>query len=344
MPKIILSVAIAQITPLFTNIVVIMYNLQDKRFYKVISLLIKTIILILSFWYILIKINAANNSIDFTNLFNESTVFFLSFTLLLMPVNWGLEALKWKILIHSLEPISFVKSFKSIFSGITISIFTPNRVGEFAGRIFYLEKADKIKATIKSFVGSIIQLSVTLLIGLTSLFFYYYRGYDSSHPIVAFENRNVKLFLIIICGILICLLFLYLAKKYFSTKIKSYFNIFFETKGSQVIILLGLSFLRYIIFSVQYYLALKVFNIHLDFALSFMLISIVFLVTSIIPTFAISEIAVRGATAVYFFSVVTNDSKGIVAASLLLWLINLAIPALIGEVFVWKLKFFKNQK
>jgi uncharacterized membrane protein YbhN (UPF0104 family) len=261
-----------------------------------------------------------------------------------MPINWGLEAWKWKILISPLEHISFMKSLKSIFAGVTISIFTPNRVGEFAGRIFFLDKTDKIKASIKSIVGSIIQLSITIIIGLAAIFFYYSNGYVLSHPILAFEQWNVKLVLIIICALLLCLIFAYLMKKHFSTKLKSYLNLLFETKSSDVFGVLTLSFLRYVIFSIQYYLALHVFNIHLDITIAFMLIAITFLVTSAIPTFAISEIAVRGATAVYFFGVVTNNSTGVIAASLLVWFINLAVPALLGEIFIWKLNFFKNQK
>jgi uncharacterized membrane protein YbhN (UPF0104 family) len=321
-----------------------MNSLPNKSFYKVISLLIKAIILILSFWYIWAKINAANTSIDFSALFHQSTVVFLILTLLLMPINWGLEAWKWKILISPLEHVSFAKSLKSIFSGVTISIFTPNRIGEFAGRVFFLEKADKIGATIKSFIGSTIQLFITICIGLIALFFYYKMGYGNSHPILALEHWSVKLFLIIICLSITCLVVAYMAKKYFSGKIKNYLNTLFETKKSELLRVLTLSILRYFVFSVQYYLALTIFNIHLDFTTSFMIIAIVFLVTSAIPTFAISEIAVRGATAVYFFSTVTDNSTGVVAASLLLWLINLGISALIGEVFIWKLKFFKTSK
>lgn len=321
-----------------------MNKLQDKRFYKVMSLLIKTIILVLSFWYITVKIIAAKNSIDFENLFHQSSVFYFLILLLLMPINWGLEAWKWKILISPLEYISFLKSLKSIFSGVTISIFTPNRVGEFVGRIFFLEKADKIKATLKSFVGSIIQLLVTLLIGSIALYFYFLNGYDFSHPIQGFERWNEKLFLIIIVVILTCLLFVYLTKKYFSTTIKVYLNLLFETNRSQVLSVWGLSILRYFTFTIQYFLALKVFNVQIDFTISVMIIAIIFLVTSALPTFAISEIAVRGATAVYFFSTVSDDSTAVVAASLLLWIINLAIPALIGEIFVWNLNFFKTLK
>ena len=258
-----------------------------------------------------------------------------------MPINWGLEALKWKILIHSLEEITFAKSLKSIFSGITISIFTPNRVGEFAGRIFFLEKANKIEATIKSFIGSFSQLFVTIIVGLTALFFYYKMGYDNSHPILEITNWDVILFSIIICISLILFLIVFKTKIFFFAKPVKNLNALFETKKKQLLSVLVLSVIRYFVFSVQYYLALRVFNVHLDFATAFTLIAITFLITSAIPTFAISEIAVRGATAVYFFSAVTNDSTAVVAASLLLWIINLAIPALIGEFFVWNLKFFK---
>ncbi|OFY82798.1 MAG: hypothetical protein A3F72_01560 [Bacteroidetes bacterium RIFCSPLOWO2_12_FULL_35_15] len=319
-----------------------MKGAENKRIYKVVSLLIKTIILILSVWYILAKINASNHSIDFVGLFHKSNVFFLFLVFLLMPINWGLEAWKWKILIRPLEEITFAKSLKSIFAGVTISIFTPNRVGEFAGRIFFLEKADKIEATIKSFIGSMIQLFITVGVGLIALLFYNKKGYGSSHPILTLDHWNVELFLIIFCLCITCLVFIFVARKYFSGKIKNYLNAVFEIKKSQVLGVLVLSILRYFIFSIQYYLALKVFNVHLDFTISIVLIAITFFVTSAIPTFAISEIAVRGATAVYFFSTVTNDSTGVVAASLLLWLINLAIPALIGEIFIWKLKFFKT--
>jgi hypothetical protein len=31
----------------------------------------------------------------------------------------------------------------------------------------------------------------------------------------------------------------------------------------------------------------------------------------------------------------------IVTASFIVWLINLALPAILGTIFIWKLKFFK---
>ena len=96
-------------------------------------------------------------------------------------------------------------------------------------------------------------------------------------------------------------------------------------------------------FSIQYYLALKIFGINGGTAIVFSLIALTFFVTSVIPTFALTEIAVRSGVAIYFFGTITIAHAPILASSLFLWIINLAIPALIGMLFVRKLKFFKEQ-
>ena len=61
----------------------------------------------------------------------------------MMFFNWFLESLKWRLLISKIEKITIKRSIRAIFSGITVSAFTPNRVGEYAGRVFCLEKGDR---------------------------------------------------------------------------------------------------------------------------------------------------------------------------------------------------------
>src|SRR5262245_18389218 len=50
---------------------------------------------------------------------------------LLMFVNWSLEAVKWQRMLGRLEPIGFLRSLEAVFTGLTVSFFTPNRVGEY---------------------------------------------------------------------------------------------------------------------------------------------------------------------------------------------------------------------
>src|SRR4051812_2218147 len=160
MPNTILSVEIADIRGLFANIAGRM-SPPNQRVYKVISLLLKAAILILSLWYILYRLNGPEGIYLWEDL-KKANPFLLFISFLLLFVNWGLEALKWMLLIAPLERIGFFTAYRAIFAGVTVSIFMPNRVGEFAGRIFFLEKADKVEATLKNFVGSATQLFMTV--------------------------------------------------------------------------------------------------------------------------------------------------------------------------------------
>ncbi len=84
------------------------------------------------------------------------------------------------------------------------------------------------------------------------------------------------------------------------------------------------------------------FNIDIGLLNSFLLISLTFFINSVVPSFALSEIAVRSASSVFFFSAVTSDVNAIISASLTVWTINLALPALIGGAFIWQLNFFND--
>jgi len=259
-----------------------------------------------------------------------------------MFVNWGLEAFKWKLLIRSLEPVSYLTSIQSIFAGVTISIFTPSRLGEFVGRIFFLEKADKIQATLKSFIGSIMQLLVTVIAGIAAYMVLdiYYRNYFGSQQFISFQNAAILVF----CSVLLIALAVWIYSKRNKQFInyKKYIEAFTDYPPSELLAIFGLSLLRYLIFSLQYYMILQFFGVNAGITILFSLIALTFFVTSVIPTFSLTEIAVRSATAIYFFGTISIDSTAIIAASLLLWIINLAIPALIGSVCVLRLKLFKD--
>ena len=77
-------------------------------------------------------------------------------------MNWGIEAVKWRYLIRKLKKLSFIKSFTAILSRVTISTFLPNRTGEYLGRVYILDKANRIHGILITIVGSISQLLVTV--------------------------------------------------------------------------------------------------------------------------------------------------------------------------------------
>src|SRR6185437_1922275 len=95
--------------------------------------------------------------------------------IMLAFVNWGLEARKWQVLLEPVQKINFLRAYKSVLSGLTLSLNTPNRMGEYGGRILYIKEGSRLKAISLSIAGSISQLIITLVVGcggLTYLLFF----------------------------------------------------------------------------------------------------------------------------------------------------------------------------
>ena len=85
---------------------------------------------------------------------------------ILMIVNWGIEAFKWKLSVQKIQRLTFFTSFKAILSGTSFSVSTPNRVGEYLGRILYMSEGNRLKAISLTIAGSMSQLIITLFMGM----------------------------------------------------------------------------------------------------------------------------------------------------------------------------------
>lgn len=274
----------------------------------------------------------------------------------MMLGNLFIEAKKWQFLISLKERVSTLTSLKAVFTGLSVSVFTPNRVGEFFGRIFFLEKAQPIEGIFMTVVGSISQLLVTIVVGSLGLAFFlpvYYSPTDFPTEllmgvlyILGFMTN------IIFLGLYLNISFIStLAKRIFRPEWKHwnhYIEIFSAYKTSELVKVFGLSLLRYLVFSTQFSLFLRAFDVPLTLGEALMLIPVIYLVTTAIPTIALSELGVRGSVSVFFIGVfmaghfigVGDLQLRVFAASTCIWLINIALPALIGTFFVFQLRFF----
>src|SRR3546814_136969 len=104
---------------------------------RTIAILLKAIILVLTCWFIYHKLSEPRSlekiRAFFSQPFSPRTIWLLVITGLLMLVNWGTEVFKWKYLVRKIEWVSLWKSTESLLAGLTLAIFTPNRVGENGG-------------------------------------------------------------------------------------------------------------------------------------------------------------------------------------------------------------------
>lgn len=335
---------------------------MKTKLQKTYNIAIRLIIIILSVYFLydqLFHRKDLTSLPETLQLFANQNGFFLliSGVVLLIPANLILETLKWKFLITKLENVSFFNAFKAVLTGISVSMFMPNRTGDYFGRVFILRKADRFQAILSTMLGSMAQLITTLLFGFISIAF-----------LVPQYVNLVDLNLWLYVGLLILLfitaftiVFAYLEFAAFTdilkrvtgreyNRIKKYAQVFSWYHSHDLLKVLLLSIGKYLVFSFQFFLLLKAFGIAIHYANAMLLIAMVYLLMTIIPTIALSEIGIRGSVSIYVFeswmqlSGSWSDSAalGVVTASSLLWLVNLAFPALIGLSFVFSLKFFRK--
>jgi len=273
------------------------------------------------------------------------------FVVILMVLNWGIEAKKWQILIHHLQDFSFIKALKSVFAGCSITMLTPNRVGEYGGRILYVEEGNRIKAISLTIVGSISQLLITMVAGSVGLIYFKYFSEDNVNVLreIPVYWTNGLIFLTV--GFTTVLLMFYLRigwlvrimeKVQAFQKIIQHITVLDEFNGKQLLQILFLSFLRYLVFIYQYILLLNLMGIGIGGFLSFWLMSVFYLIMAIAPTIGFIELPVRAKASWELLKFYSVNELGVGAAALGIWLINLVIPAIAGSLLILSVKILKE--
>jgi len=314
---------------------------------KIGIILIKTAIAGVSVWFIFRKVNAREDfdqiqDVTLNSLNDSSKSAVLITVLILMGVNWLLETAKWKLLLKYISPTGWLRCFRSVMSGVTVSILTPNRIGEFAGRVMHLEQGIRVKAAIASVIGSMNQLLITVIAGGIGLI--------ASMALFVEDAFIVRIFILLIVSGIITALYIYfripgltrLAEKFpVLRKLKLYTSVFEKYTNETLFKLSILSAVRYLVFTFQFILMLHWFEIVIPWQDCMKAISIMYLVLAVVPSVAISELTIRGSVALFFFAEYSSNNSGILAASSMIWIINLVIPALIGALAAFYFRFNK---
>jgi hypothetical protein len=296
---------------------------------RTLSWFIKIAIVIAAACYIYQKIihrtDLSGISKRFSNQFSTGNGFFIAAFFLLF-LNWGLEAFKWKLLLVRLQPLSYLQAVRSVLAGVTTGVFTPNRAGEFGGRVLSLPPGIRIEASLLSFAGGLLQLLVTVLMALPAVCLL-----ESTEQL---QFRSFPVFYVCMAVSIAGAALLWTFRNRIAPGAKKYYALFQGYTLRRWIAVFGLSAARYLVFSIQFLLLLYGFGVYLPIGAACLSIPLVFFATTVIPTFALSEIGIRGTASLLFLGLYANDPAGILGASFLLWIINVAFPALAGAVFV----------
>lgn len=317
--------------------------------------LIKVAVLSITVYWVYVQMNGEK---DLSSLSGEllnrlqgpEQLLLIVLCILLMPVNWALEALKWKMLLKSTITIPWPVALKSIFSGISIGSFTPNRLGDYLGRLFFLNKSHKSAGIKASILGNIAQLSTTVfwgcIGGMTFLA-------QHLHYAIDWTTEYTGLMQMAFGGIAVLTILLYLnIHRLVNTlqvklikafpKYREELSALKRSSLAELYTAFILSTIRYLTFCFQLYLLLKVFQINLSYLTAMSIISCLYLIISCIPSFLLSELGIRGSVGLFLFGLyfeskggfLATHKLGVVASSSFLWMLNLLLPTIIGSIII----------
>ncbi|HEX2683219.1 MAG TPA: lysylphosphatidylglycerol synthase domain-containing protein [Ferruginibacter sp.] len=270
--------------------------------------------------------------------------------ILFVFINWGMEARKWQLLMHAVQPISFFTAFKSVLCGVTVSLNTPNRIGEYGGRILFVHEGNRIKAVTLSIAGGMSQLIITMLMGCFGL------GYLLLSPQVSAGMMGISVFWLQIFlfgsigGTIVFLLFFFrmnwlvrlIERLPYAGRFSKYISVLEAFDAKILLRLLSISFFRYVVFVLQYIFMFQLLQVEQNAWSAFWIITVMFWILAIIPSIAIADLGIRGTVAKTLFSYSSN-TLGILTATFGIWFVNLFIPALIGSLLILGIKIKKEK-
>ncbi|MEI6408656.1 MAG: lysylphosphatidylglycerol synthase transmembrane domain-containing protein [Bacteroidota bacterium] len=276
----------------------------------------------------------------------QADLLWLFATLILLPFNWFMEAYKWRYFMQRYEPVSLKRAYAAVMVGVTFSLITPNRIGEFGGRLLFVQRVHQWKSISSNAVGGAAQYLVLLTGGLIGagwlvnrlwtpqfwwpwleacvvislgLFYYFYFNPGRVLPILK-KLTQVKWFASAASGL----------------------QLVEQLKTRDLWIILSWSAIRYLIYTTQYYFMLRFFGIKTDIWAAFSGISFIFMIQTILPVPAFAGLLLRGNLAVFVWSYFKAPEISSLASTFLLWIINLILPALVGTFLMFNVNISKT--
>lgn len=284
---------------------------------------------------------------EFTDPSHKNHLYILILIFMLMPVNWLLEALKWRVLLRNDMQISLSKAIRAVTTGLSFSMLTPNRIGEYFGRIAHVEAKHNWHAALGTLAGSISQNLINVTAGLFALLFVL-RGEFASQTILYWGAWiGASVFTLVAIGLyfridLLAVLVQRLKIPFIKERWLEKFNFFKTLDKQQLVQALLLSALRYAIFCAQYVFMLSYFGVSLHAIELFAGVAVIYLMHTSIPLPPFIDQMARAQMALFLWANTGQNELSVLSAGFFIWIINVVIPALVGVISVGNVRLLKS--
>ena len=259
--------------------------------------------------------------------------------ILLMPLNWLLEAVKWQKLMSPHLRLSILSAVKTVLSGITAGLVTPARIGEYAGRLVTSDPDHRTEVVSATLLGSISQNLCNIIIGLLFSTYFLRSVFDPG-------LGGTIIYGTLVMAQAILLVYLYYRLPQVAHRLEKLPGPEFKRKYSDRLkaldlykpdllhTVMALSVMRYLVYFVQYVMIVRFLGSPAGFIESARCISGIFLIQTGIPLPAFLSIFARGELAILVWSAVGVNEVVALAATFSIWVINLILPGLAGLYFL----------
>ena len=319
---------------------------KEKRNWLKLLWLCKLVVTVLIVSYIYRTFqNEQKGILDIKEVFSRIIVIkhfpILSLMLLLVPLNWALESIKWQQLAKKVVPISFWDAFRGTLTGLAVGVAAPAQLGDTIGRVAALPSDNRLQAIGAAVVSNGIQFYVSVIAGAIG-WFYLKDSIPLNQP--AKTTISAGLILLVALGWIVVFfrkqLLTWNPERSFLKKLYSYFKIIGAYTAKDLALSTSYGLLRYLVFLTQFVLALSLFGFQLSIPTLSASVTLIFLAKTIIPAInVLGDLGLREFTALFVFKQYNLPAEEIITATFLVWIINVMGPILIGIFLIWKYKW-----
>lgn len=288
------------------------------------------LLILVAYGYLAYRLVIFDDYAAFLNAFNSADIWLwltLIAVLILMPINIACEGAKWRLLLRDIEPMSIWGAQRQVYYGYVGAFITPYHAGDYPARAMLLQNKSNWSAAVGlGLVGTIALLVVELVFGIPATWLY--ATYDHSIPMQSFAIAFIVLVLLLS---ILPQVVRHLSKRQWKhTQIQQLFMALSKMSYTRFMKTVGWSVLRYSIWALQLALALHFCGVDMSFMQYLISIPFYYMVISIFPSIPAMNIAIRGTWSLIIFDTFSDNTAGIALAVVLIWVINTALPMLIG--------------
>lgn len=257
-------------------------------------------------------------------------------SVLLFPVNRLCEAWKWRFLVRGIEPMNMWEAQRQVYYGTIAGFVTPYKLGEYPGRAMLFKQTGQhwLTATCMGMIGGYAMTTVIVVLGLPAAIWWLKPDGSLLWSVaLALMSATIAIFAL-------PELMRHLRKRTWkSEQTRLLIDTMADLSYHDVAVLLGISLVRYAVFSLQLLLTLLFCGVRLDALSMVVCLPLYYLLITVTPNVPAAEIAVRGAWAVAIFERFGADiCAAAVIATLVLWAVNTILPLIVGSFVAYKRK------